>query len=442
MTIPAGFDLLETDPESSYFDFAAGTAIPAGFFDPGSDAFTGRVPLAGVPLGTFGANRAGDADTVVHRLSSVNVPPAAPVPIEIVALNLVSVQPITVTYGGGSPEAWDVDITLAASPPSTGQLTITPTGPMGGTFSSQFAVHPVLTFTRISDATQRTLTPGFAEQFITGGTPPWRFGCVAPALRLPGVNDGFCPGLVPTPPAKSLVVHQGNPPAQHAVYPAQEALEHFVCYTVTQPPFASVPVHLADQFASRNANVLRRAELCNPAQKNAEPWFNHKAHLQCYVLAGPGIDQVRAVRNQLGSQRLLIGKPDRLCAPTEKRKLPNGSFVPIPPALTPDHFQCYGVQPAGPLQSPHPISQVDLRDQFGLRQGVDIGPPVRLCAPVEKIHNAVVTPIQHPVQHLVCYSITQPARRRDVEIRNQFEQQVLQTIRPVELCVPSVKGPP
>lgn len=261
-------------------------------------------------------------------------------------------------------------------------------------------------------------------------------------MALTGVNDGFCPGLIPNPPSKALIIHQGNPPAQHAIYPAQEALEHFVCYTTKRQPFTTARVHLADQFASRNANVLRRAELCNPAQKNHEPWINREAHLQCYVVGGPPVDQVRAVRNQLGSQRLLIGKPDRLCAPTEKRKLPSGSFVPISPPFLIDHFQCYGVQPAGPLQSPHPITQVDLRDQFGRRQAVDIGQPVRLCAPVQKAHNNQVTPIQHPVQHLVCYSITQAPKRRDVEIRNQFEQQVLRTVHPVELCVPSVKGPP
>lgn len=400
------------------------------------------MPLAGVPLNVFGPTTIGDADTIVRRPSGITVPPPGMVPIELVALNLVSVQPITVTYTGGSnPELWDVAVTKAANPPSQGQLAITPTGPTGGTFDSQFSVFPLLTFTRYSDGAVRTSTPPAPFQFDTAGNPPWRAGCLPPALRRAGVNDGFCPGLTPTL-NKAIAIHQAtNPsPAQHAVYPAQAALEHFKCYAVTEEPFTQVTVNLTDQFGSRNTNVLRRAELCNPVRKNAEPWINQRAHLQCYVVGGPAVNQVRPVRNQLGSQQLRVLRPQRLCATSEKRKVP-GQFAPIPDAFRIDHFQCYGVEPVTPLQSANPIPQVNLEDQFGVETNVVIGPALRLCVPVQKIHGGT-TPIRHPVQHLVCYKIVRPVNQQNYAIRNQFEQRALRTIRPNQLCVPSAKGPP
>ena len=395
---------------------------------------------------TFGATTTGDADTVARRPAPANLPSPFPssqtIPIEIVALNLVSVEPIIVTYGGGgSPEPWEVEVGLSPTPSPAGQLALTATTTQGGTFNSQFQVRPLLTFTRISDGAVRTLDLGsFPFQFTATGAP-WRAGCLAPALKRPGVNDGFCPGLTTTPPPqKVLTIHQATF-ASHGVYPAQEALEHFKCYSVEQQPFAPVPVTLSDQFGSRNTTVIRRAELCNPAQKNNEPWINRKAHLQCYAINGPDVNQVRPVHNQFGSQRLLIGKPDRLCATSQKRELPGGDFPTITPAMTIDHFQCYRVSPAGPLLTPNPIPQVTLRDQFGLEPNVVVGPPQRLCTPVHKIHNETPTPIQHPVQHLVCYAIAEPPKRRHYEISNQFEQLPLRTIQPVQLCVPSAKGP-
>lgn len=62
------------------------------------------------------------------------------VPIELVALSLVSSQPITLTYTGGqNPDFWDVRVRLSSSNlQPQGQITIQP-GPCangGGTFKS------------------------------------------------------------------------------------------------------------------------------------------------------------------------------------------------------------------------------------------------------------------------------------------------------------------
>lgn len=64
--------------------------LPAGFFEPGSEPFDGQVELGG----TSGTN-----DTIVERMDSafqlLDGPPET-VPIEIVALSLVSVEPVVI----------------------------------------------------------------------------------------------------------------------------------------------------------------------------------------------------------------------------------------------------------------------------------------------------------------------------------------------------------
>ena len=78
--------------------------LPPDFFGPGSDPFEGTVHLRSGSL-PF-------PDTVIRR--DTQIPPAGPgtIPIEIVALNLVSVQPIIVTYPDASPQQWDVHLDI------------------------------------------------------------------------------------------------------------------------------------------------------------------------------------------------------------------------------------------------------------------------------------------------------------------------------------------
>jgi len=128
--------------------------IPADFFGPGSDPFTGTVCLEGVPLGgSFGA-----ADTLIQRSADpferCAVPGAAQqtVDIEIVQLSLVGVAPITVTFNGGqNPEQWTVAVTVSPDGllPGTpqGTLTATKTHCNGGTYTANLFVQPQFTFT-------------------------------------------------------------------------------------------------------------------------------------------------------------------------------------------------------------------------------------------------------------------------------------------------------
>ncbi len=152
--------------------------IPQGFFGPGSDAFSGSVQLMGGPLCQTEFGEFERIDVIIERSDDPFDPCTAPtttaaVEIQIVALNFVSVEPITVTYyGGGSPEQWDVTVGLSevAAPP--GLLTAIKTHCGGGTFTSELYVQPTFTFTKGDPPTE--------VRFLDTGLPG--YGPIAPSL--------------------------------------------------------------------------------------------------------------------------------------------------------------------------------------------------------------------------------------------------------------------
>jgi len=175
---------------------AAGHAIPADFFDPGSDVFTGSLCLKGVPLGAPGF---GEADTLIQRSADpfdrcAFLPPANPVSvqIDISALSLVSTAPISVTYNGqpNPTELWNVSVDLSTVSPPSGTLTATKTHCNGGTYTSVLYVQPRFTFTKDSDPGQvRVLDTGLSDippVILDQQTPaPWVHD-VDPNLGLTG----------------------------------------------------------------------------------------------------------------------------------------------------------------------------------------------------------------------------------------------------------------
>ncbi len=181
--VQAGVDLFQTDAASTQFDFGA-SPIPADFFYPGSGPFTGLVELEGLPLSSLplcSNDNLSQVDTAVIRLADA-VLPGFPtndvVPIEIVALSLVSSSPITVTYNGGlNPELWDVEVDLSpAGSPPLGTMTIFRQNANGGTFDTNLPVVPRFTFTH--KANVRVLDFGLK------GLPPVDFG----ATNTPWIN--------------------------------------------------------------------------------------------------------------------------------------------------------------------------------------------------------------------------------------------------------------
>ncbi|MBI5709484.1 MAG: hypothetical protein HZC42_04155 [Candidatus Eisenbacteria bacterium] len=163
--VTTGLDFfVSIDPGSSQ-SFQGPYAIPADFFAPGSEPFTGTIQLMGDPLGTspYCLDLLGPADTIVRRNADATLPgpPSTDfVPIEIVGLNLVSVNPIVVTYTDLHTEPWNVRVSLSPVPPATpGTIRIVLQTPQGGTFDSQLPVRPVFTFTRTSPPETKVLDP-------------------------------------------------------------------------------------------------------------------------------------------------------------------------------------------------------------------------------------------------------------------------------------------
>jgi len=219
--IAPGIDLWVTpgDGTSSY-DFAS-QPIPAGFFGLGSDAFAGRVSFVGDPDGLGNASIR-PTDTIVERLATALVsacPSEDTVSIEIRALSLVSLGPITVTYGGGgTPELWDLHVCLSSTfAQAEGSMTIRRDCDDGGTYDSILPVTPKFIFTRRNDSAIRTLDD--ETTFTLLGNGCWVEMAEAnlnvitapPGLVVDGDCNGssdspiavgttnFTPGLVPAP---------------------------------------------------------------------------------------------------------------------------------------------------------------------------------------------------------------------------------------------------
>ncbi len=132
------------------FGSASLPPIPPNFFGPGSDPFFGNIPLPGGfnnPLQQI-LDPTYDpfVDTVVQRLDCIEPPVVGTdqiVPIQIVELNLTSVQPITVTFGG-APTQWDVWVELSV--PTEGTYSIDFNDPTTGIGGMNIPVIPRFTF--------------------------------------------------------------------------------------------------------------------------------------------------------------------------------------------------------------------------------------------------------------------------------------------------------
>ncbi len=210
--------------------------IPPDFFGPGSDPFLGTIEFGGVPAGLTPPITA-PVDTIVRRHAPLNLDGPGSidtVPIEIVALSLQSVQPITVTYGGGSPELWEVQVNLASfHPQPLGTMTVTAgaCGDSDGSFTATLPVLPRFVFTRQGDPEQRVLDFG---QF---GLPPIEFNTFnghwveqpPPSMGIPTLPDGLTvdhDGNPSTPPLGPLPGSSNFQPGVRAIY----------CEGCEQPP--------------------------------------------------------------------------------------------------------------------------------------------------------------------------------------------------------------
>lgn len=188
-TVPPGDDCWSTPCDGGTQTTFCDTPIPPDFFAPGSEPFSGVIMLGG---------RDPSADTIVRRFDAMLLDgPPETIPIEIVSLNLVSCQPITVTIGGSDTQ-WDVTVDPSVQSAPQGHMTVTKQHPNGGTFDSFLPVQPRFTFTQVGNPTNiRILDTGLFGmppiQFTNSGAP-W-VHVPDPALGLSPCGVNFVPGV-------------------------------------------------------------------------------------------------------------------------------------------------------------------------------------------------------------------------------------------------------
>ncbi len=211
-------------------------AIPADFFGPGSEPFTGTVQFTGAPVDPATS----DADTIVRRHGEAYLPfegSVDTIPIELLTLSLMSVHPITVTYQSTSSQLYDVFMTLDPGFPAMGSMTIQRTSPSGGTFTSTLQLLPVFTFAPAGGGPPTPPLPSVLPYPIQQVMPHgWQYA--PPVLAI--ANSG--PNFFPT--AGSPLEWDAPDGSPHTVVPAlpTEPFGHAVYFTCSaaSPGIASI----------------------------------------------------------------------------------------------------------------------------------------------------------------------------------------------------------
>lgn len=242
VTIQRGVDIFTTLADGkTYYDFAR-SPIPSGFFCEGSQAFTGRVALKGLPLATETPGQLWNSDTVIERLDDVvlNDKGMATTRIRFRALSLVSIAPLKTTCGD-----FHVYVSLGGKQRVT-KMSIRRTEEGGGTFTAPLAVNARMTFVPVHPGQKAARNLELAGSFTFPATPkPWgladgtmakRIGAAVvdtngdqtPDTLLPGMSN-FLAGRSPKsvdkfweecPPCSELICHlyQGK---EHCSYSSQ-----------------------------------------------------------------------------------------------------------------------------------------------------------------------------------------------------------------------------
>jgi hypothetical protein len=170
-----------------------------------------------------------------------------------------------------------------------------------------------------------------ADKNLEGLTDP--FGHLT-CYDMPGAAEGH-PNVTVT---NQLVTNEpivvGFPtelcvPTEKLLTPGPVAIDHYKCYEASGPPL-DTNVTLADQFVGFPSMVIEPFRLCNPAEKNGEPFDNADDHLVCYLLGPPGgvMGLPVPIANQFfpESVQIDISGPFALCVPSVKT-LPEPSIV-------------------------------------------------------------------------------------------------------------------
>src|SRR5262249_46239245 len=133
--------------------------------------------------------------------------------------------------------------------------------------------------------------------------------------------DVVRPDILLVPTLKTL-----SPPGPPSL--AQPTVDHFQCYKVKPSPGAPkfqkvLGVEAADQFGTANLDLLKPQRLCAPANKrNEDPTApDHPNHLLCYRTRNSAFGTVQTFTNsQFGPAEPLLIHRRELCVPSLKSR--------------------------------------------------------------------------------------------------------------------------
>lgn len=210
--IRRGVDLWDTvDDGSTHLTFDR-EPIPAGFFCAGSERFTGRVGLRGVPIASGVRGELGGTDTIVERLDEASFSKAgiAYTRIQVRALQLESITPIKTACG-----SFKLQVSLDGVQPIT-RMRIVRDDRFGGHFQAPISLRTKLTFVPVSASLERErVRPGLkggnaarlelthSVDFAGNPNVPWTYepgsrGLEKRAATLVDTNfDGVADTLIP-----------------------------------------------------------------------------------------------------------------------------------------------------------------------------------------------------------------------------------------------------
>jgi len=220
----------------------------------------------------------------------------------------------------------------------------------------------------------------------------------------------------------------------------------FLCYK-TRPPkgaaaFAKTTVSVTDDAGAKSLDLKKGRTLCTPADLGggvADPGTFLRGYRSRLSKGLPKYAEEVGVKvsNQLGD--LFVDRkkqPKMLLVPTSV----GPSQPPPDPALhSVDHYRCHKAKiPKGAAALPAG-TQVTASDMFSVAKTFDLIKPTQLCTPVDVEGVAV----KDPAGSLLCYR----ARRAKgepkhipvaaLEINNLLGVATLDTVKEVEVCLPS-----
>lgn len=205
--VPSGDDVWKTVGGMTHTTFAK-DPIPADFFCAGSKPFTGKLSLHGARLAAEPAANLGEYDTVVRRLDTAqfNEKGEAKTRIQLLALNLVSIEPIETECG-----KYDVAVSLDGDQPTT-EMKIVRTTTDGGYFVAPLALNIKVAFNPVAGNSNprrvlsRQVDLGSGSTSVWSASAPAKFagavqvdtdGDSRPDTFMPTPGKGFVAGVAP-----------------------------------------------------------------------------------------------------------------------------------------------------------------------------------------------------------------------------------------------------